>query len=53
MVRLAIRNAAEMEQNGCFSLSLSRNVVNVVSLKRTSTKNFQIELATKYNANDA
>ena len=50
-VRLAVRNAAEMEQNGCFSLSLSRNVV--LSLKRTSTKNFQIELATKYDANDA
>ena len=50
-VRLAIRNAAEMEQNGCFSLSLLRNVV--LSLKRTSTKSFQIELVTKYDTNDA
>ena len=50
-VRLAIRNAAEMEQNGCFSLSLLRNVV--LSLKRTSTKSFQIQLVTKYDTNDA
>ena len=38
-VRLAIINAAELERNGCFSLSLS-------------TKSLQIELVTKYDTND-
>ena len=50
-VRLAIINAPELEQNGCFSLPLLRNVVSW--LKRTSTTSLQIELVTKYDANDA
>ena len=50
-VRLAIINAAELEQNGCLFLSLLRNVM--LWLKRTSTKSLQIELVTKYDTNDA
>ena len=49
-VRLAMINAAELERNGCFSLPLLRNVV--LWLKRTSTKSLQVELVTKYDANN-
>ena len=51
VVRLAVINAAGLERNGCFSLPLLRDVV--LGLKRISTKSFQIELVTKYDANDA
>ena len=44
-VRLPIINAAELEQNGCFSIP-------VLWLKRTSTKSLQVELLTKYDTND-
>ena len=47
-VRLAVINAAGLERNGCFSLPLLRDVV--LWLKRISTKSFQIELVTKYDA---